>query len=57
MKNYRRKQKQIMKNRLWALLLVFLGFLTIFIDNDATAFVFTLILALFVVCNDTVEIH
>lgn len=50
-------QKQILKNRLWALLLIFLGALTIPIDNDATAFVILTILGLSVFFNKKIIIH
>lgn len=57
MTKLQKRKKQIIKNRLWALLLMFLGYLTIFIDGDATAFIFFLIIGLIVFFNEEVIIH
>ena len=50
-------KKQLRKNRLWATMLAGLGFLTVFIDGDATAFVFLLFIASFAFFNTSIEIH
>ena len=52
-----KKRKQIMKNRLWATLLAFLGYLTTLIDGDSTAFILLLLIALTVFFKEDVVIH
>lgn len=53
----RLSKKQIAKNRLWAVMLATLGFLTTLIDGDATAFIFMLMIAMFAFFSTSVEIH